>query len=869
MGASKTRKVLKYTYTERVLGSFSLIQREQKKHAIHVASLRAQVLKTANARKDHLGPHWGKWVGRAIHRLEEDGILESSEAAGTVALTPDGKKIISAARRTLALPATESLSPDEEDLLWKQVTHPGFVPPVKRARHDIHDSDADSDEEEYVPTKTQKRPRTSVAASKANEEYVPPKVQKRPRTSAAASKGNPALKLSKAQLLEELTALRRAREAERLRAASPLTELDDDDDESEEVARLREVLAHKEAEMQRMRADLAYVRVADASDSASPMRPVVRTQSGTIIDRLSKQATPAPTDRDPGEYDDDAYDGGTFNENVTPHATPARKQGHANDLNKVSALEDELELRSTEMRALEQALVEMTARLGEKSTEAARVSGLQAELAAHESKLAEKSAALEREAARFSALEAAKAELEASAGTSAERVSVLQADLAASEAHLREKSVRLEAEIAEVASLRVKVTSSEAQLREAGAALDASAERVSGLQAELAASGAQLAEKGARMEAALALVAELERTKVELDAAGGTRAAELKRALANATALEAELVQVRGAREALGSQVVALEEALEARVESHRALEARLGEREQESETLRREVAALATSLEEARLNLAKKTREAEELAVKLEAREQRITEGDGEREALQMRLFDGALASERARVTVDELRAALDASMQQVANGDTARASMGEELAASAALLKETTGKLQAAEAMATTLGIQAAAREGEIERLQEQLRGSEGRVGEMEQASADASAKYSADIGARAAAQAALEDSLSAVRGDVTRLTQELGAARQEHDAVRGRLEGECAEAAARAEEAEEALLDLRASKDADEATIRELRDVFGALKAAQMESLARLGDTLESAHSSPVPKRRAARLATRKAV
>jgi hypothetical protein len=29
----------------------------------------ATVLKTANARKDKLGPHWKNWVGKAVHRL--------------------------------------------------------------------------------------------------------------------------------------------------------------------------------------------------------------------------------------------------------------------------------------------------------------------------------------------------------------------------------------------------------------------------------------------------------------------------------------------------------------------------------------------------------------------------------------------------------------------------------------------------------------------------------------------------------------------------------------------------------------------------------------------------------------------------------
>jgi hypothetical protein len=49
------------------------------------------------------------------------------------------------------------------------------------------------------------------------------------------------------KLEQELAALKRAREADLLRASSPLTELEDD--ESEEVMRLKEVLKYKDEEM--------------------------------------------------------------------------------------------------------------------------------------------------------------------------------------------------------------------------------------------------------------------------------------------------------------------------------------------------------------------------------------------------------------------------------------------------------------------------------------------------------------------------------------------------------------------------------------------------------------------------------------------
>lgn len=167
MGASKTRKVIKYTYAERasllrpfatprtppliffpgVLGSFSAIQREHKKHAIHLASLRAQstssrhpfarsfsysIVGAPQSRKPRTRARTSSApIGRtgsarlstalcvasmrcrchfflmtsSFFFQEEDGILASSEPVGTVVLTPSGKKacVVSFMSRRLAL----------------------------------------------------------------------------------------------------------------------------------------------------------------------------------------------------------------------------------------------------------------------------------------------------------------------------------------------------------------------------------------------------------------------------------------------------------------------------------------------------------------------------------------------------------------------------------------------------------------------------------------------------------------------------------------------------------------------------------------------------------------------------------------------
>ncbi|KAF4567155.1 hypothetical protein EYR40_006149 [Pleurotus pulmonarius] len=122
MVSVRAKKVQKLTYTQRVLSALSQIQKDSRKHAIHLATIRAQVRKHADARKDKLGPQWAHFVTKAVHKLEEEGILQRADGGptGQVSFTPGGRKSISSVRRTI--PHTEST----EDVLWKYVTpqHP-------------------------------------------------------------------------------------------------------------------------------------------------------------------------------------------------------------------------------------------------------------------------------------------------------------------------------------------------------------------------------------------------------------------------------------------------------------------------------------------------------------------------------------------------------------------------------------------------------------------------------------------------------------------------------------------------------------------------------------------------------------------------
>ncbi|KAJ7060906.1 hypothetical protein C8F01DRAFT_1141262 [Mycena amicta] len=297
---SSSPKTPKASYAERVLGSFSQIQREHKRHSIHIATLRAQVQKNATARQDKLGPHWKNFVGKAIHKLQDSGFFEASEPAGSVALTPEGKKAIQTARRALDLPSnSEDVTPEDESLLWKEVVYPGSV---------VGTSSAAPPTPAATPSPLKRRTRHSLAAARDDDEFreLQPRTRKRARTSMAASSISTAPrkprkpaqlgynKFTKAQLIQQISTLHAAREADRLsgkRAESPLTELGDDDDLDD-----------------RSSLDFGPTRMNDDDVPPPPVRhnpsQVIRTQSGSLINLLSKRPTPAPTEIDSNEQMD-------------------------------------------------------------------------------------------------------------------------------------------------------------------------------------------------------------------------------------------------------------------------------------------------------------------------------------------------------------------------------------------------------------------------------------------------------------------------------------------------------------------------------------------------------------------------------------
>jgi chromosome segregation ATPase len=171
--------------------------------------------------------------------------------------------------------------------------------------------------------------------------------------------------------------------------------------------------------------------------------------------------------------------------------------------------------------------------------------------------------------------------------------------------------------------------------------------------------------------------------------------------------------------------------------------------------------------------------------------------------------------------------------------------------------MLDETAAKLREAEAREVTHGSDTAVKDQEIQQLRIQLGESVGRVREVERMLGAAESRYASDIAEAESAHIALEKTVSSLREDVARLTLEVISLRKDRDDMLGRLESDVKRITdvldaetmrgklleAEREEVEKELLELRASKDADAATIEGLKDVFSQLKATQMQSLAEL--------------------------
>ncbi|KIK76184.1 hypothetical protein PAXRUDRAFT_835432 [Paxillus rubicundulus Ve08.2h10] len=330
MVQTRSKKSVKYTYAERVLGAYSKAQKERRKSSVHIATLRANVRKMADSRKEKLGPQWTNWVGRAVHKLEDQGILKPVDCNGHVSMTEEGQKALTAARRKVFGTSTnQEHTQDEEEFLWRSVTDQ-FVPAT-------HISGAHG--RLSVASVARRKRRQSVRVRSATEEegepsastHATPKAKKRRVTGAevaARTPHKPLSKMNKAELKEELRALKSrviASQTTTPQATQQIPELETQSllqklqDARAELAafRLQSGLIFGEPDEGLTDLEDQEVASGDVERATSPgatvitprpirIRPaqhrvlgVMRTESGSPIPGVSGRPTPAPSKGEP------------------------------------------------------------------------------------------------------------------------------------------------------------------------------------------------------------------------------------------------------------------------------------------------------------------------------------------------------------------------------------------------------------------------------------------------------------------------------------------------------------------------------------------------------------------------------------------
>ncbi|KAJ2936885.1 hypothetical protein H1R20_g203, partial [Candolleomyces eurysporus] len=293
MARSRTAKVHKTSYAERVLGAMTQIQKEHRKHAVHMATLRAQVRKNAAAKRDTLGPLWSQWVGKAVHKLTEDGVIQHT-GSQEVTFTPEGKSLISSAKKGVS----------DEDDLWHRVSTS-----ISRGTKRRRSSTGPNREAPSISANKRLRSVSTVRTSTSQSPVRPPR------------KSIPTVAF---------------------RDISPLTDISESEDEQEhyeeENARLKSQLRSKDIEIEELRNRVATLTQQqattpsisrhatpepsfDSSHALAPIRPevairkvgkgITRTQSGSIIPNISKQPTPAPSDSGDDEIEAELARGDT------------------------------------------------------------------------------------------------------------------------------------------------------------------------------------------------------------------------------------------------------------------------------------------------------------------------------------------------------------------------------------------------------------------------------------------------------------------------------------------------------------------------------------------------------------------------------
>lgn len=312
---------------------------------MHLATLRAHVRKIAEERKDKLGPNWTSWVGKAVRKLEEQGILQHVDSSGYIHMSSEGKKALSVARRQVFGSSTGYLStPEKEEQVWRTVNEHFSPAPYLSGARRRHSSVSSG-------RKRRKSTLGGVSWEIGDEDEqrsisASPLIKRRRTTDlnslAFATPVKPTSKMSKAELQARVKDLQA-----RLDASQPGRSTDRSEAETKRLRKdLRESRMKLEAYRQQIEifgeqyeelTDLEDDEVASTGVSSpsqesrvlTPPRPPMarsrsrllamgRTESGSLIHGVSGQPTPAPSDdehwgmdqRHDAEYQVDEYDTG-------------------------------------------------------------------------------------------------------------------------------------------------------------------------------------------------------------------------------------------------------------------------------------------------------------------------------------------------------------------------------------------------------------------------------------------------------------------------------------------------------------------------------------------------------------------------------
>ncbi|KAI0332908.1 hypothetical protein GY45DRAFT_1298398 [Cubamyces sp. BRFM 1775] len=916
MVARNSKKRAKYTYAERVLGALSDIQKEQRKHAVHMATLRAHVRKMADARKDKMGPQWAQWVSRTVNKLADDGILDTSDPHGNVTFTPNAKKTITKVRRESMGPGVV-FSPGLEHKIWKDVTRRFSGVGVKRPRRRssaVHPLTQEADDWDDIDTPPRKR-------------------QARKSLS----------RLTKAELEAELHAAQK-----RLQDAQELQPVN-----AEELAVLQEVLSEREKEVAALREELANLKArhptiddrvtvgtstrmftpppTNTSLLSSPppslrttteprsrhaAHGVTRTLSGSLISNISKQPTPEPSDAGSqgSEIDELIFDEmedasmSAFPEVeqrmfsrpaqahglATPQSSPllADQEDFGSDLD-VQEVPQEYDVGndSEEVAALKDKLESQAAELDRLRDEHRRVSEerdeLHASLVSCNGRLKNLESDLLASVGALSQSRADKAELEGALALETTRRREAEDALATSQSALASERQRCAGFEGKVAELQATCEQLETQVRGIGSHSDQLAEELKATRAEASDWRARHFEREEEVRRANTELSDvrkqlrsthedaevLKKARKHSEATLAGRSAELEQTTAALAEAQDDLVQTRlnlgsarAAQETMATRIAELEHDLEGTREQSRsliiekdALEHVAGDLQETVKQLREELSHAKAELE----SMSNEVQQSQAIISGLRTSKDRAVE-----EAAALKVTVSEL-----ELTVDKLRAGVEDAAAEAAklHRDVEMEQASRRVAESELISTKATCDKLVSDLADKTVRLSSALEDlAVVRRAEADLRC------ELEAAKEQRAQDLTAGAAERSALEADLKDTRAMVgdlKGELQRLNTQFASVSEDLDTATGekeRLAGELEEFTRRCAtleedlklmrsdlgEAEEEIAELRLAKAEDEASIQSLKSGLSRLRQLQMDALSEVDSKMISAHTAPTP-------------